>query len=79
MACVPGDFGCYLGEALVLLTPYIFSIILVLIAIFILPKAGYKGVVLAVVLILGVAWFWGLIPGIPSLRSLLGLAVLTRG
>lgn len=73
MVCVPGDFSCYLADALVLLTPYIFSLVLIVIAVFILPKAGYKGVVVAVLLVLGVLWWWGLVPGVPSLRSLLGL------
>ena len=77
MACEPGAMQCYIQELVVVLAPYILTIILVLAAIFILPKAGWKGVVVSLLVLFGVLWWWGIIPGMPSLQSILGTVSFT--
>jgi mannose/fructose/N-acetylgalactosamine-specific phosphotransferase system component IID len=71
MACDIFDIGCKTGEAIVgIILPYILPAILVLVALFILPRAGKKGWILALLVVIGVvAWYVG-VPGlIPPLRQ----------
>ncbi len=73
MACDPLDVACNLSQALLdIIMPVILVIIVLLVAIFVLPKAGKKGVVLSLLIIAFIVFWYGLIPGIPSLKSLLG-------
>jgi len=65
------DVGCQVGQAITgIIAPYILPAIAVLVALFILPKAGKTGVALAlIVIILVVLWYVGLPPLIPPLRG----------
>ena len=76
MSCFPGDYNCYIGEFLqAWIVPFIFIIVLLLFAIFVLPKAGWKGVVISGVIIFGVLWWFGIIPGLPALRQYFGMMI----
>ena len=69
MACDLLDPICQLQEAIVgLIMPILLPIILFLVLIFVVPKAGWRGVVVAIVGIFGLLWYYGLIPGLPALR-----------
>ena len=71
MACDILDVGCKIVEGITgLIVPYVFPLILLLVAIFILPKAGSKGVGLALIVIfLVILWYIG-IPGLfPAIRT----------
>jgi len=74
MVCFPGDYNCYIAEFIqTWIIPFIFVIVLLLFAIFVLPKAGWKGVALSGFIIFGVLLFFGLIPGLPALRQYFGM------
>jgi len=77
MACFPGDTTCYLNEFInTWIIPLIFVIVLFVIAIFILPRAGWKGVFLAILLIFFILWWYGFVPGLPALRTYFGMAIM---
>lgn len=64
------DIACGLSEALAsLIAPYILILIVLLVAIFVLPKAGKKGVLLSLGVIFFIVLWFGLIPGLPALRG----------
>ena len=69
MVCAPMDVGCQL---LALVTPYIFLIVVVLVLIFVIPKAGPKGVFVAIVGIFMILWWYGLVPFLPALGRFFG-------
>ena len=72
MVCSPLDVACQFQESIVaFIVPFILVIVLFLIAIFVLPKAGWRGVVLSLTLIFFILWWYGLIPGLPALKGLL--------
>ena len=74
VACDLTDVACQVSNAIVgLIVPILIPIIVFLIAIFILPKAGKKGWLLALVVIFMELWYFGLIPGLPALRGLMGM------
>jgi len=69
MACDITDIGCQVSESLTgvilsLIVPILIPVIIFLVALFILPKMGKKGAVLALLVVAGlVLWYIG-IPGI---------------
>jgi len=71
MACEIWDVGCKAGEGVFnFFVPYILPALLVLVALFILPRAGKKGWVLALLVIVGVVlWYAGIPNLIPPLRQ----------
>lgn len=72
MACLPTDIACGIREALVgIIMPILLPVIVLLVLVFVLPKAGWRGVVLAVVGIFVLLWWYGLIPGLPALAGYL--------
>jgi hypothetical protein len=76
MVCFPGDLNCFLNDFIQgWIIPFIFILVLLLVAIFVLPKAGWKGVVLSIVIIFGIMWWFGLIPGLPALRQYFGMSL----
>lgn len=66
MVCLPSDIVCSLKE---LVAAFLFPIVIFLVLIFVVPKAGWKGVVISVVGIFVILWWYGLIPGLPALRG----------
>ena len=71
MVCDPFDIGCKAGEAIVgIIAPYILPAILVLVALFILPRAGKKGWILALLIVGGVVlWYIGIPSLVPAIRQ----------
>lgn len=66
--CFPGDWNCYLHNFIELyIVPFILVIVLVVVAVFILPKAGWKGVFLSILLLFFILFWFGLVPGLPAL------------
>ena len=55
-----------------LIVPYVIPILLLLAALFVFPRAGRKGWVMSIIIIVGVVWWFFGFLGIPSLRSLVG-------
>jgi len=56
------DFGCQAGNTVVdTIMPYILPAIIVLIALFILPRAGKKGWILSLIVLVGLA-AWYMVP-----------------
>ena len=69
MACDPLDIVCGFQQAFIgLIMPILLPIILFLVLLFVVPRAGWRGVVIAVVGIFLLLWYYGLIPGLPALR-----------
>jgi len=70
MVCEPLDIACGITESIVnLIVPILIPLIVLLVAIFILPKAGRKGWLLALIVIFGELLWFGLVPGLPALRD----------
>jgi hypothetical protein len=68
--CFPGDFNCYIHNFIELyIVPLILVIILLLVALFVLPRLGWKGVFLSILIIFFILWFYGLIPGLGALGA----------
>lgn len=68
MACAPLDAACAFREAIIgLILPILLPIILFLVLLFVVPKAGWRGVVIAIVGIFLLLWYYGIIPGLPRL------------
>ena len=77
MPCFPGDTQCYLNDFInTWIIPFVFVIVLLVIAVFILPKAGWKGVFISILLIFMILFWYGLVPGLPALRTYFGMAVM---
>lgn len=71
MVCLPVDPVCQLQEAIVgLILPILLPIILFLVLLFVVPKLGWRGVVIAIVGIFLLLWYYGLLAGIglPGLK-----------
>ncbi len=68
--CEPWDVACGIQQSVVnLIVPILIPLIVLLAAIFILPKAGRKGWLLALIVIFGELIWFGLIPGLPALKD----------
>ena len=72
--CGFGDVGCEASKALLnFIAPYVLPAIIVLVALFILPRFGRKGAALALIIVVGVGFWYIGIPGLmPPLRGAFG-------
>ena len=72
--CNFGDVGCEVNKALWnFIAPYVLPAIIVLVALFILPRFGRKGAALALIIVVGVVFWYIGIPGLmPPLRGAFG-------
>ena len=72
--CNFGDVGCEVNKALFnFIAPYVLPAIIVLVALFILPRFGRKGAALALIIVVGVVFWYVGIPGLmPPLRGAFG-------
>lgn len=78
--CFPGDYNCYINDFIqTWIIPSIFVIVLILIAVLILPRAGAKGVAASILLIFLILFWFGLVPGLPALRQYFGMIIAVRG
>ena len=68
--CEPWDIACGIQQSVLnIIVPILIPLIVFLVAIFILPRAGKKGWFLAIIVIVGELWWFGLIPGLPALKD----------
>jgi len=73
MVCGVTDVACQVRQAIVdLIAPILLPVIVFLVALFIIPKiGGWRGVALSILIIFGILWWYGLIPGLVSLPEAL--------
>ncbi len=72
--CGVGDVGCEVNKALFnFIAPYVLPALIVLVALFILPRFGRKGAALALLIVIGVVlWYVGIPSLMPPLRGAFG-------
>lgn len=67
VACDITDVACQFQAGIVgLIMPILLPIILFLVLVFVVPKAGWRGVIIAIIGIFLMLWYYGLLPFMPK-------------